>query len=298
MLRACLLALVLVACGRPKPVTPPTASLDPTPTSAEAAYDARAWAECASQWTFVAEHSTGDAKAGALYDAACCYALDGRVENAVTTLEAALAAGYWDADHLVADDDLRSLRAHEKWPAIESKAKELETAFEASLADPALRRQLLVLAARDIKARSEAAGGDKAALEALAAVDRESLAKMKEAVAKHGWPGKSIVGADGANAAWLLVQHADSDLAFQKECVAKMEPLFAKGEVTGKELAYLWDRVAVSSGKPQRYGTQFDGGTDLHPLEDPQNVDVRRKQLGLEPLADYKANVKAAESKR
>ena len=297
MLRACLF-VILVACGHPKQAAPPTAVLDPTPQSAEAAYDRGSWAECASQWMYVAERATGDAKAGALYDAACCYALDGRGELAISTLEASLAAGYWDAEHLVVDDDLASVHAHAKWAAIEGKVKEQEAAFEATLADPALRRQLLALAARDLKERPAASGGDKVAIEALAAVDREAVARMKEAVAKHGWPGKSIVGADGANAAWLLVQHADSELAFQKECVAKMEPLVAQGEVTGKEFAYLWDRVAVSEGKPQRYGTQFDGGDSLHPLEDPQNVDARRKALGLEPLADYKAYVKAAESKR
>jgi hypothetical protein len=83
----------LVACGGggggpTQQTTPPTAVLDPSPQSAEAAYDRKSWAECAAQWTYVAEHSTGDARAGALYDAACCYALDGSGENAVTTLEA------------------------------------------------------------------------------------------------------------------------------------------------------------------------------------------------------------------
>src|SRR5437868_14544604 len=42
-------------------------------------------------------------------------------------------------------------------------------------------------------------------------VDRKNTARLKEIVDRHGWPGKTLVGDDGARAAWLLVQHADKD---------------------------------------------------------------------------------------
>ncbi len=38
---------------------------------------------------------------------------------------------------------------------------------------------------------------------------------MKQIVAQHGWPGEKLVGAMGAQAAWLLVQHVDHDREFQ-----------------------------------------------------------------------------------
>jgi hypothetical protein len=59
----------------------------------------------------------------------------------------------------------------------------------------------------------------------------KNTARLKEVVAKHGWPGKSLVGEDGAFAAWLLVQHADADAAFQKQRLELMKPLLEKGEV-------------------------------------------------------------------
>lgn len=39
---------------------------------------------------------------------------------------------------------------------------------------------------------------------------------MKKIVKKHGWPGISLVGKKASVGAWLLAQHADRDLRFQK----------------------------------------------------------------------------------
>src|SRR5262245_51144374 len=114
---------------------------------------------------------------------------------------------------------------------------------------------------------------------------------LKEVVAKHGWPGKSLVGAAGAHDAWLLVQHADRDREFQKKCLELMKPLAANGEVSKTDFAYLTDRVLVGDGKKQIYGTQFhtvDGKLQPQPIEDEANVDQRRKEVGLMLMAEYR----------
>lgn len=244
--------LVLVACSGRAPAPPPPLvplARTVTPASAEAAYDAKQWAECAAQWTQLAEH-------------------------------------------LAADEDLAAIRTHARWPALRARAEASFAAFERSLVEPQLRRELLALATRDQEARRALEdGGGQAARDAVTAIDREATARMKDVVAKHGWPGKRIVGADGANAAWMLVQHADADPAFQKACLAQMEPLVKTGDVAGQDYAYLWDRVARAEGRPQRYGTQFEAG-ELAPLEDRANVDARRRAVGLGPLAEYEAAVK------
>jgi hypothetical protein len=52
----------------------------------------------------------------------------------------------------------------------------------------------------------------------------------------------------------------------------------------------LTDRVLVGEGKKQLYGTQLstkDGKLTPQPIEDETNVDVRRKEAGLQPLAEY-----------
>lgn len=121
-------------------------------------------------------------------------------------------------------------------------------------------------------------------------IDRNNTARMKEIVARYGWPGKSLAGKDGANAAWLLVQHADQDHVFQKRCLQLMEEADKKGEVEKTDLAYLTDRVLVGEHKKQRYGTQIEeknGQWVPLAIEDDANVDRRRAEAGLQPLADY-----------
>jgi hypothetical protein len=136
---------------------------------------------------------------------------------------------------------------------------------------------------------------DQAARKALDAAamheaDSDNLPWLKKVVAKHGWPGASLVGADGAHAAWLLAQHADADPAFQRRCLDLMAAAVEAGDATMREFAYLTDRVLLAEGRPQVYGTQVmrrDGAWGPRNLRDPEGVDLRREVAGLDPLADY-----------
>ncbi|MGD9637416.1 MAG: DUF6624 domain-containing protein [Pirellulales bacterium] len=172
----------------------------------------------------------------------------------------------------------------------------------------ALRRELLEMTKADQQVRTEmmqelasaghpiGAGGDASdpeyvammnrAAAKLGAVDGKNRARLQEIVKQHGWPGISLVGKDGAHAAWLLVQHADGDREFQKSCLEQMEAL-PDGEVQKQAIAYLTDRVLVGEKKPQRFGTQMGDNFQPAPLEDPENVDRRRAEVGLPPLAEY-----------
>jgi hypothetical protein len=63
-----------------------------------------------------------------------------------------------------------------------------------------------------------------------------------------------------------------------------------RDQVNVGDLADLTDRVLLAEGKKQVYGTQFtlvNGKCKPRPLKDEANVDKRRKEVGLEPLADY-----------
>ena len=117
-------------------------------------------------------------------------------------------------------------------------------------------------------------------------LDRTHTERMKEVVALIGWPTISKVGAEASHAAWLLVQHADHDAAFQKECLTLMK-VAPESEVDRHDIAYLEDRVRVNSKQPQLYGTQFDvvdGSFIPQPIEEPDRVDERRQQMGLGTL--------------
>jgi uncharacterized protein DUF6624 len=125
--------------------------------------------------------------------------------------------------------------------------------------------------------------------EELISVDARNTRRLREIVAEIGWPTRTKVGQQAEHLAWLLVQHADRDVAFQRECLALMEAESAD-EVCPKHLAYLVDRIRLAEGRPQRYGTQLRmGGQGLEPapIEEPARVDDRRHGVGLEPIAEY-----------
>ncbi len=125
--------------------------------------------------------------------------------------------------------------------------------------------------------------------------DATNTARMKEIIAEHGWPSQTAVGEDGAEAAWLLVQHADKDREFQAQCLEFMQQAVAVGEASASNFAYLTDRVRVGNGQPQIYGTQnkvVDGRVISAEIEDADQVDCRRAAVGLGPIAEYLALMK------
>ena len=146
-----------------------------------------------------------------------------------------------------------------------------------------LRQELLALVKADqaVMGKSEAEKN---------AVIRDEVARLKVIIRKHGWPSISMVGKDGAQAAWLMAQHADFDLPFQKSVLSRMEKLAEAKEVNLENLAYLRDRVARNDGKLQIYGTQGScNGKTYEPftLRDAENVDALRAKMAMQPLQSY-----------
>jgi hypothetical protein len=153
---------------------------------------------------------------------------------------------------------------------------------------PDLRAELLRRAGRDQAVRESGEPGDRD-WKLVGAVDADNLGWLQRVVAEVGWPGRSMVGQDGAHAAWLLAQHADRRPVFQRRCLDLLTEATAHGEASSEELAYLTDRVLLAEGQQQVYGTQFIGRERRwvpRRLQDPQNVDERRAAMSLPPLAE------------
>lgn len=123
-------------------------------------------------------------------------------------------------------------------------------------------------------------------------VDIANTHELRALIERHGWFNSSTFGVSADRDAWLLVQHADRDLAFQKSILVVLEELVPLGETSPSNFAYLHDRVASAEGRPQRYGTQgrcVGASWEPNPLEDPEGVDELRSSVGLGTLAEYKA---------
>lgn len=125
--------------------------------------------------------------------------------------------------------------------------------------------------------------------------DRRTTERLKEIVAEHGWPRKSIVGASAAKAAWLVAQHSKHDPEFMEQILRRITPLMAQGEVDPEQFALIADHISVLHGEPQLYGTQYTcewigGGLQLtpsSPVFEPHLLEYRREGLGLIPHTEY-----------
>jgi heme-degrading monooxygenase HmoA len=123
--------------------------------------------------------------------------------------------------------------------------------------------------------------------------DREDLARVEAIIAKHGWPGKSLVGSQAAQSAWLVIQH--SDVATQKKYMPMMTKAAESGELDRGKVAMTIDHILISEGKPQLFGSAFkevNGEFVPEPIQDQKNLDARRKEVGLGPFAEYAAALK------
>ncbi len=116
---------------------------------------------------------------------------------------------------------------------------------------------------------------------------------LKAELRDHGWFKISTFGADADGAAWLIVQHARHDLAFQQEVLAMLEPLWLSGETKGANFAMLYDQTAHYTGRPGRFGVMGDctapGVWTPYAQEDQDAVDGWRAKAGMPPLAQYVA---------
>ena len=155
--------------------------------------------------------------------------------------------------------------------------------------DQALHDELMGMFDRDQAARTGGEASDES--------DQDRTDRLKQIIAEHGWPTIGLVGKDGEDAAWTIAQHSDLDKPFQAKALKLLRKAVADKQASPGNLAYLEDRVAVGKGNPQLYGTQMgcapDGPKPASPIKDKDGVEQRRRKAGLEPLADYLAEMKS-----
>lgn len=165
--------------------------------------------------------------------------------------------------------------------------------FAAADADPVLERELerrlagpsmplIAAIAAWPEAPDEAAG--------LLEVNAANVERLGAIVEEHGWPGLRLVGADGADAAWMLGQHADRSNDLRRGWLAELADAVQTGDADPRHLATMADRTEVVSGEPQQYGTIVmladDGEIEFPvPVADAGRLDQRRLALGLPSLA-------------
>ena len=117
------------------------------------------------------------------------------------------------------------------------------------------------------------------------AIDSANMKRLSEIIDSQGWPGIRFAGA-ASQTAFLVLQHADR--ASQRKYLPLLRDAVKRSDALGGHLALLEDRLRISDGKHQLYGSQLSGNPlRFEPIEDEAHVDERRRSIGLEPLANY-----------
>jgi len=133
------------------------------------------------------------------------------------------------------------------------------------------------------------AARETAVLFAAMRADSARTLWLRAAVARHGWPSRTIAGDSAQQAAWYILQHSP-DTAWQAAILPDLERLASNGQLSQADVALLTDRIFVHRGQPQHYGSQFDlqdGRWIPEPIEDIAALDMLRASVGLPPMAAY-----------
>jgi hypothetical protein len=166
--------------------------------------------------------------------------------------------------------------------------------------DESLEKGLLDMEARDKGVRNELIASGELVEGSynprMEEVHRANAARLRQIIAVFGWPGTSLVGAKGCNAAWLIAMHAIGEPEFMRQCREYIQTATQNGEAPRWQYAFIDDRIRVFEGLPQRYGTQLRAsarGFTPHTLEDESRVNSMRMTAGLPPLAQTLAQANA-----
>ena len=217
-------------------------------------------------------------------------------ETALLPTDPKTAEAFWAARDMEIEAGLHYLETAQ----FETPAEEL---FAMTRLDQSLRYLIAVFRADNTHFISEAEAdwafqgegkGDPAGVfKRLIHIDEVNTKRVQEMLEGREWFQDDLDGEGAGENGWLLVQHADRNPEFQVEVLEMMEAKLGAPGVSKTNFAYLYDRVAVAAGRPQRYGTQgiacVERAYDPGPLEDADNIDILREDLGMQPLAEYMA---------
>ena len=120
-----------------------------------------------------------------------------------------------------------------------------------------------------------------------------NIEKIRNILNQYGWPDTAAIGTQGNWTISNVLQHSDLEtrvyyLPMMRQAVLdhKLEPRF---------LVRAQDRIATDKGELQIYGGQMKyypetESFNVWPVYDPVNIDKRRAEIGLIPIAEHLKN--------
>jgi hypothetical protein len=120
--------------------------------------------------------------------------------------------------------------------------------------------------------------------------DSMNLEAVKKIINKYGWLGYNEIGNDCNLILFNTIQKAD--LQTQITYFPIIKDAVKNNRALKIHELYLQDRIYLNQGRHQIYGSQvlLDPESEKYfvlPLDEPESVDKRRAEVGLQPMADY-----------
>jgi VWFA-related protein len=114
----------------------------------------------------------------------------------------------------------------------------------------------------------------------------DSIAKLCDLIKANGWPMSATVGEDAVSATYYILKNGAS-YEMQRDLLPVILAAVKKDPVQKPEFAGVFDRLRVSAGMKQIFGTQavsMGGFLVLYPIQDEKHVNDRRAQFGMSTL--------------
>ena len=131
--------------------------------------------------------------------------------------------------------------------------------------------------------------GKKSDREKLHKAYKEDIAKLCQLLKTNGWPTMASAGEQGVYATFQILKNAGT-FELQRDLLPVIVAAIKKDPIQKREFAGLYDRLRVSAGMKQLFGTQavsMGGFLVLYPIEDQANLDARRAEFGLGSIDLY-----------
>jgi hypothetical protein len=117
-------------------------------------------------------------------------------------------------------------------------------------------------------------------------VNEQKIATILE----NGWPSKEKIGEQGNRTICNVIQHSDNEIRLKY--LPMMKQAVKEHQLDPQFLVRAEDRIATERGALQIYGGQMKyypetKSFNVWPVYDPVNIDKRRAEIGLRPIAEH-----------
>jgi hypothetical protein len=197
----------------------------------------------------------------------------------VTVLLLACCSAAVQAQSCLSEDDIKQMLAR----ADSSSTPKLDKKLKEELIKMANKQRELLLNVVE-KDQTKQKDADK-----LHKTYDEHIARLCQIIKTNGWPTTALVDRDGVSATYHILKNAGT-FDLQRDLLPVIVAAIKKDPTQKREFAGLFDRLRVSAGMKQLFGTQavsMGGFLVLYPIEDEEKLDERRAEYGLAPMDQY-----------